>query len=57
MGGAKGTRTPDLYNANVALFQLSYRPNRRSRLFGDDAYPLPLTAYVLELHRSGDQRK
>lgn len=25
-GGPEGSRTPDLYNANVALYQLSYRP-------------------------------
>ena len=25
-GGAKGNRTPDLYNAIVALYQLSYGP-------------------------------
>ena len=25
-GGAKGSRTPDLYNAIVALYQLSYGP-------------------------------
>ncbi len=26
VGGAEGIRTPDLYNANVALSQLSYNP-------------------------------
>ena len=26
-GGAEGNRTPDLYNAIVALSQLSYGPN------------------------------
>ena len=31
-GGAKGTRTLDLYNASVALFQLSYRPAQRPKL-------------------------
>ena len=25
-GGAEGNRTPDLYNAIVALYQLSYNP-------------------------------
>ena len=25
-GGAKGIRTPDLYNANVARYQLCYSP-------------------------------
>jgi hypothetical protein len=25
-GGAKGSRTPDLYTASVALYQLSYGP-------------------------------
>jgi hypothetical protein len=25
-GGPEGTRTPYLYNANVALYQMSYRP-------------------------------
>ena len=29
-GGAKGIRTPDLYNANVARYQLCYSP-----LFGN----------------------
>lgn len=29
--GATGTRTPDLYSATVALFQLSYNP-RASRV-------------------------
>ena len=28
LGGGKGTRTPDFYNANVALYQLSYTPER-----------------------------
>lgn len=26
-GGAEGSRTPDLDDANVALYQLSYDPN------------------------------
>lgn len=29
VGGAEGDRTPDLYNAIVALSQLSYGPNKR----------------------------
>ena len=31
-GGARGDRTPDLYNAIVALSQLSYGPTRESRM-------------------------
>ena len=31
-GGAKGDRTPDLYNAIVALSQLSYDPCSHSEL-------------------------
>ena len=57
LGGPKRNRTADLYNANVALFQLSYRPNRQPRLIGDDAYLLSLAACVLELHLSGSERK
>ena len=33
-GGAEGDRTPDLYNAIVALSQLSYGPFMRSLLYG-----------------------
>ena len=34
VGGAKEDRTPDLYNAIVALSQLSYGPVSRGRLWG-----------------------
>ena len=30
-GGAKGNRTPDLFIANEALYQLSYSPKLRIR--------------------------
>ena len=33
-GGAKGNRTPDLYNAIVALYQLSYGPGIGSTAAG-----------------------
>ncbi len=29
--GPEGTRTPYLYNANVALYQMSYRPSVKSK--------------------------
>lgn len=29
-GGAEGSRTPDLYNAIVALSQLSYGPGKKA---------------------------
>ncbi len=51
-GGAEGTQTPGLYNANVALYQLSYSPTdcpgivrilaRKSRRAGRIDNPLPL---------------
>ena len=31
-GGAKGIRTPDLYNANVARYQLCYSPKYSRRI-------------------------
>ena len=34
LGGDRGTRTPDLYSAIVALSQLSYVPARRMGLYG-----------------------
>lgn len=30
-GGAEGSRTPDLDDANVALYQLSYDPNSKAK--------------------------
>ena len=33
VGGAREDRTPDLYNAIVALSQLSYGPADKSRLY------------------------
>ena len=44
-GGAEGDRTPDLYNAIVALSQLSYGPEIHQQALGGLA------------HKSGDQRR
>ena len=40
-GGAEGNRTPDLYNAIVALSQLSYGPNLESGATGEIARASP----------------
>lgn len=32
-GGDKGSRTPDLYDANVSLYHLSYIPTRNSVIY------------------------
>ena len=41
LGGAEGNRTPDLYNAIVALSQLSYGPNLKSGARGEIARESP----------------
>jgi hypothetical protein len=41
LGGAEGNRTPDLYNAIVALSQLSYGPNLESGATGEIARASP----------------
>ena len=61
VGGAKGIRTLDLYNASVALFRLSYRPLQRPfdrALFGRDYVDVasPIMA-LFELYMARLQRK
>ena len=46
VGGAKGSRTPDLLNAIQALSQLSYGPILRTRVSGLDPRPNSLPDYA-----------